>query len=238
MYSELMRRARENISLEDMDIRDTKITKTLKGSLAVQVYAAEARQKAKGLAEKIRELYRGNEKVKVYSPSPTGELIIWDLDETIEEEEVRQTVIKLTGMETEDIKIGSKRVMRNGMFSLWVRCPLEEAVKLSENGKIRIGWSSLRIQLLKKRPIKYFRCMARGHTRESCPSKIDRSGCCYNCGRQGHRAETCRSRAVCPVCVERGVEAGHRAGDAVCPPVYGRPVLGRIPRQGEGQKGE
>lgn len=61
--------------------------------------------------------------------------------------------------------------------------------------------------------------MALGHTRERCPSIVDRSGCCFNYGCDTHRRKECRNKPSCPVCQEREPTHDHSPGGKGCKPV-------------------
>jgi len=110
-----------------------------------------------------------------------------------------------------------------------VRCPLEAAIRVAEQGRLAVE-SSAPVELLRRRPLQCFRCLAVRHVRTRCPSQIDRSGACHNCGHDAHVARTCRVPSNCPVCSERGLDAAHRAGSKGCrlvPPGRFSPTRGR-----------
>jgi len=115
--------------------------------------------------------------------------------------------------------MGLRRRTRSGLWSIWARCPLEIALRLRDEGKIRIGWSYARVEMLKKRPLQCFKCLAVGHTQGKCPAEADRRMACFNCGNEGHKANTCKEKARCPVCEEWQLPANHRAGSETCRPV-------------------
>lgn len=54
------------------------------------------------------------------------------------------------------------------MQAVWARCPLVVAFKLAEKQRLEIGWSTIRIELLKARPVQYYRCWQYGHVRSTC----------------------------------------------------------------------
>ncbi|KYN28355.1 hypothetical protein ALC57_02227 [Trachymyrmex cornetzi] len=111
------------------------------------------------------------------------------------------------------------------MGTVWVQCPTLVAANISNDRKIRIGWSWARIDILKKRPLRCFKCLARGHVRQKCLNEMDRSGACFNCGETDHTIHVCRYRPCCPVCKERGFPYNHKAGSENCRPVP--PILMR-----------
>jgi len=87
---------------------------------------------------------------------------------------------------------------------------------MAEAGWLTVGWSLTRVELLRRRPLLCYCCLAVDHVRTRCPGLVDRSMACHNCGKDGHKTRKCRLAARCPVCEERGLEAGHRAGAQGC----------------------
>ncbi|XP_059056184.1 uncharacterized protein LOC131850044, partial [Achroia grisella] len=51
-----------------------------------------------------------------------------------------------------------------------------------DDGRIRIGWVSAAVELLRQKPLRCFRCLESGHVLARCSHEEDRSGLCYRCG--------------------------------------------------------
>lgn len=115
-----------------------------------------------------------------------------------------------------DIKVGALRLMTNGLFSVWVQCPLEVAIKASKDGKLKIGWTVAKIELLKAKPALCFRCWEKGHVQTQCKAQVNRSRACYRCGEEGHSARGCINPISCLVCKQAGRDCAHRVGSATC----------------------
>ncbi|EFN72801.1 hypothetical protein EAG_08542, partial [Camponotus floridanus] len=82
---------------------------------------------------------------------------------------------------------------------------------------VKLGWTRVKIDLLKKRPIQCFRCWHFGHVRGNCRSDRDRTGACFRCGVLGHTAGTCNvGLPKCVVCEDLGKESRHRLGSPRC----------------------
>jgi hypothetical protein len=97
--------------------------------------------------------------------------------------------------------------------------PRQVSLLLAAKGRVQIGWARSKVELLRPRPLRCFRCLAAGHTRVRCSADaVDRSTACYRCDQTGHVARVCRGQVNCPLCSTRGLPAGHRAGSAACPP--------------------
>ncbi|XP_018358553.1 PREDICTED: RNA-directed DNA polymerase from mobile element jockey-like [Trachymyrmex cornetzi] len=114
--------------------------------------------------------------------------------------------------------MGNVMTANNGMGTLWVRCPLAAANKITRSRRIKIGWTMVRVELLPERPIQCFRCLEPGHVRNQCRSENDRARSCYRCGQNGHMARECMFPVHCIICAERNVRADHRMGGPVCKP--------------------
>lgn len=97
-----------------------------------------------------------------------------------------------------------------------MRCPLAEANALDEKKRIKIGWASVKINLLPARQMQCFKCLRVGHTKARCNSEVDRSNLCYNCGQNGHKVTACREKAKCVLCEEEGKACNHRLEGPRC----------------------
>lgn len=90
------------------------------------------------------------------------------------------------------------------------------AVKVTDEGRIRIGWTVARVELLRVRPLQCYRCWEFGHVQSTCRNIVDRRGACFRCGQKGHMASVCKNPVYCAVCHDLGLEASHRLGGPQC----------------------
>lgn len=105
----------------------------------------------------------------------------------------------------------------NGLGNIWTKCPLSAANEIMKTGKIKIGWTIARAEILTPRPLQCYKCWEFGHVKYSCTSKIDRSQQCYTCGSTTHRAQACSiTSPKCVICEEKGLNNKHRIGSAMC----------------------
>lgn len=117
----------------------------------------------------------------------------------------------------DEIKTGEIKWMYNGLGMIWVRCPISAANNVVKEGRIKIGWTVARVELLAKRPLQCYKCWEFGHVRFSCNAEVERKGSCYNCGAQGHTVGTCSSeKPRCVICEKRGFSTNHRIGSRFC----------------------
>ena len=82
-----------------------------------------------------------------------GELRMWNLDDSTTPMDVMDTILSVGGCSEIDVKIGNLRKMGNGMYSIWAKCPLSAAVNVASSGRIKIGWTMARVELLAARPV-------------------------------------------------------------------------------------
>jgi len=239
-YAEALRKARERISLADLNIERTRIRRAATGAMLIEIPGEGTKEKADELAARLKTALADMD-VRVTRPMRVAELKISGLDDSINKTDVAIALGEAGETSWLQIKVGDIRRTPRGLGIMWARCPLEAAIKVAEVGRLTVGWSSARVELLKRRPLQCYRCLAVGHVRTRCPGLINRSGACHNCGREGHKARECRLVARCPVCEERGLDTGHRAGAEGCRPVAGgRPPLsnGGGVAQGAAKEGE
>lgn len=88
---------------------------------------------------------------------------IKDLLDSTEEREIAEAVAKEGGCTPEEVKVGAVRKSSYGLCTSWVQCPIRVANKVAAAGKIRIGWTTSRIEALESRQPQCFRCLERGH---------------------------------------------------------------------------
>lgn len=141
-----------------------------------------------------------------------GELQVWNVDDTVDSAEVRN-VISVTGdCNPADVRVGLIRKMRNGLNSVWIKCPLAAAIKVAGEGRICMGWTSARVRLLEARPVQCFKCWRFGHVRNTCKFPEDRTGNCFRCGSGQHMVRDCVAPPQCAICAQYGRRADHRLG--------------------------
>ncbi|XP_011859276.1 PREDICTED: uncharacterized protein LOC105556772 [Vollenhovia emeryi] len=186
------------------------------GATIFEVSGEGHSDKADQLATKIREAIQGKEGVRVDRPVKTGEVRVRGLELSIRTEEVVAAVS--AGAQCDPLCVQHKGIQQadRGAGSMWLRLPLAAAKKVAQTGHLMVGWSRAKVDLLKVRPMRCFKCLEGGHTRGNCPSEVDRSGRCYQCAGTGHTSRDCRAPQKCPLCVDLGRPAGHTLGAKQC----------------------
>lgn len=213
-YAEALRKARREISLRDLDIERSKIRRSAIGGIIIEIPGPDGKAKADKLRTELTRVL--GENAKIQRPEVKGELRIVGMDDSVTKEEVAAAIAKVGGCSQEDIDIGIPRPMRNGLVMAWAKCPLANAVTVARNGKIKVGWTVARVELLPARPLQCYKCWHFGHHQTKCQNPIDRSQLCYRCNKKGHSVNNCKNNLCCALCEEKGINANHKIGSIHC----------------------
>ncbi|XP_067204499.1 uncharacterized protein [Linepithema humile] len=218
-YAEVLRQARSAISLDEIGIERPSVKNTITGGILLAIPGENATEKADILAGKLRNMFEET-RVKIGRPTKKSGIKISGLEDSVTQEEIIQIVAQHGNCHTSDIRCSPIRKFKGGMGMTWLQVPALTAIKLTELGKLRIGWNTARIELLQNKPIQCYRCLARGHTRSRCPPENkDRSADCYMCGESDHKVTNCIQRKPrCPICRAKGLKDSHKVGSPECPP--------------------
>ncbi|CAL1672174.1 unnamed protein product [Lasius platythorax] len=214
-YKDVLIKARNEISLKDLNIESTRLRRAANGGYLIEILDRDNTGKAQALREKLKGLIPDGQ-ATVACPVTYGELRFVGLDDTISPGEVVQFIASEGKCEEVDIRIGNIQPIRNGLSTVWARCPISAAAVISQRKRVRLGWTFVKVELLKTRPTQCFKCWGFGHVRFSCTSTIDRSNLCFNCGGEGHSLKDCKSPSHCVVCESAGSNSDHRMGSAPC----------------------
>ncbi|XP_011171567.1 uncharacterized protein LOC105204213 [Solenopsis invicta] len=215
--ADALARVRDQIDLRSMGIPSLRPRRALTGAIMYEVPGEQSKEGAEKLEAKLRELLNPEE-VKVSRTTKTAELRLSGLDDLTVAQDVAEAMARVGGCTAHDVQVGTIRRPRNGLGSVWLRCPAAAASKLAQAGKVQVGWVMARVEALRPRPAQCFRCLRTGHTIGNCDSPVDRGNLCYRCGQPDHVASGCEEALRCPVCADLGRPAGHRFGGPACTP--------------------
>nr|XP_012230453.1 PREDICTED: uncharacterized protein LOC105676836 [Linepithema humile] len=218
-YAEIIRLARDKISLSDLNIFDPKIKRSIAGGILIEIPGEDSDIKADLLLTSLHHVFKDMTGVRIRKPTRNSQIKLVGLDDSITKTEINNILAEIGKCSSESIYCSPIRFVRGGLGVAMARCPIAAAVNILEAGKINIGWTTVRVEPVDSRPLQCYKCLAIGHTLHRCPESKDRRACCYRCGEIGHRSSECRNAVSCPVCLDRGLRADHMAGTSACKPV-------------------
>ncbi|XP_050361206.1 uncharacterized protein LOC126780629 [Nymphalis io] len=208
-YAQVLERAEQGVKLQDLGITGgLKVRRSATGAKVLELPRAQSDQ-ADNLADQLRTVLDGV--VSVVHPIKRVDI-----------------VARAGNCPTEMVRCGDVSRGPGYMGMAIVTCPIAAARKVSNAGRLLVGWSSTRVCVLEQRPLRCFKCMGLGHTNTVCPSKAERGGLCFRCGLDGHKSADCNEKLRCAVCADAGKPSGHAMGTRECnPPITkGKVVLG------------
>lgn len=136
---------------------------------------------------------------------------IWDLDPSVNEQELVTAVCGWTGLNQAEMKVRSLRENRGGGQTARVCVRKEMADKMRRHSRIKVHWQFCRVRE-RFTPLRCYRCMEYGHNSYSCKNE-PRGKACFKCLQEGHSVSDCRNEAMCLTCKE----IGHRMDSMECP---------------------
>lgn len=211
-----MRVAQEAINLQELGIAELRPKRAATGAIVLEVPGPNGAERASALKERMENVLKGMERVRVARPVKKTDLRVRDLLAVTTSEDVREAISKVGGCALQEIRAGEIRMAPNGLGSLWVQCPLAAANRMAAAGRLRVGLTSSRVEILEPRQLRCYRCLERGHVQSACPSSKDRSKACYRCSQEGHAARLCENEPHCALCEDLGRAANHRLGGKAC----------------------
>jgi len=225
-YAETMRIARERVDLRGLGIGELRPRRARTGALLLEIPGGDGATRADTLTRELREALRDREGVIITRPIKTAELRVKDLEDSVSADDVANAIAERGQCQMEDVRVGTIRAGPNRLGTAWCRCPLTAANKIAKEGRLVVGWTRVRVEILPDRPTTCFRCLRKGHVRANCPESGDNEGLCYRCGEPGHVAGTCTAPPKCPLCKGSGRPENHRVGSEAC----------RAPKRGYNKK--
>ncbi|XP_046428388.1 uncharacterized protein LOC124183671 [Neodiprion fabricii] len=183
-----------------------------------EIPGPENAKKADALAERLSDVIgeKYGNAVQVTRPSTKGELRVQGLDDSVTTEELARTLAKQGGCGSQEIREGPPRRTASGLFSAWVQCPLRAATTVAAKGRIKIGWTIARVELLEARPRQCYRCWGFGHIGTACTAPAARGRAFFRFRSEGHQTRGCTSTPKCTVRDSKGKNSAHRMGSGRC----------------------
>ncbi|KYN22494.1 hypothetical protein ALC57_05105 [Trachymyrmex cornetzi] len=215
-YAEVMRIAKSKIDIDSLEISEMRPRKARTGALLLEIPGTEGAKKADKLAEKLKEALGNEQNVLISHPEKTADIRFKDIEDSTTKDDIIAAISKKGGCPKEAIKLGDIIPANNGLGTAWLKCPVAAAKKVTNDRKIRIGWTVVRTELLPERPVQCYRYLETGHVRNQCRNEKDRTMASYRCEQNGHTAKVCKEQVHCIICAERDLKANHRLGSQAC----------------------
>ncbi|XP_059054034.1 uncharacterized protein LOC131848221 [Achroia grisella] len=216
-YAGILREAKAKIDLASLGIEELRFKSAATGARILEIPGSQSGDKADALARKLREVL-GENPVQVSRPTKTAEMRIMGLDDSVTPGDIADAVARDGECSPDEVKAGEIRLNPSGLGTCWVRAPIMVVKKITTAARIKVGWVSAPVELLKQRPLRCFKCLQTGHVRLRCPHEGDRSGLCFKCSKPGHKAAGCTAAPSCAICREAGKPADHWMGSKNCSP--------------------
>lgn len=99
--------------------------------------------------------------VRIHRPKQMAEVMA---DELVTKDEVAVKITKEDGCLVDDA--GPIKMIPRGIRIIWIKCPLV-ANKLADNGRLRIGWSNAKVNVLPNRRLQCFKCLKIGYIKKN-----------------------------------------------------------------------
>ncbi|KAI8118185.1 Retrovirus-related Pol polyprotein from type-1 retrotransposable element R1 [Lucilia cuprina] len=198
-YADILRRIKSDPTLQDFGENVSRIRRTQKGDLLLEIKATS--KEAVGIfQEQVKRSIGSQAEIRTHERKICVECR--DIDEVTTKEEICTALINQFG--AEDINEANIKSLRKGFRDTQtaiINLPIDVAKKVLKAGKVRIGWVICRIreQLY---PKKCYRCLEFGHIASNSTNKQDRSNMCRRCGETGHIAKNCSKKPECMFCKE------------------------------------
>lgn len=178
-YAELLNYSRKRIKRGELGIQVIKFRIAMTAARMLKIAGEEKEVKADQLAECLQEVLMEKWRVKVTCPCKCAELRVSGLVDSVNAVDVALATAKKEGCHGFLIRVGEIRRTLADSGSVWIKCPVAAANKLATAGKVMIGWTAAKVELLPSRPLQCFKCFETGHTQALCKSQADRERLCY-----------------------------------------------------------
>lgn len=212
-HDDLLRRLKKNDSLKALGEKVVRVRHTQKGDMLI-VLQKDPKVKSAAFKEAVENALGDGTKVRALSHVATVQ--IRNLDEATTAEEISQALTEQFQL-GEEVKATNIRLWSSygGTQTAQLRLQAEDAKKLLDRGKIKVGWTVNAFKLMERAEVqRCYRCMGFGHLAMNCTEE-DRSKCCRKCGQEGHKAKSCKGEPKCLLCKGEGNK--HETGGRNCP---------------------
>nr|CAH7734936.1 unnamed protein product [Callosobruchus chinensis] len=202
-YADLVRELRKDVNLNAVDVEVSKIRKTQKGDLLLEV--------RKGKAEDLKTAIN-NQMHGVQAARRTKQVVLHlnNLDSITTKEDIISALKVTLGDDVARCRVTSIRPAYGESQNATVIADTDVARLLLKKGTLLVGLIHCPV---KEREMTGWchRCWEMGHDRKKCQGP-NRADLCFKCAKPGHTMKDCTNDPYCPLCNK----PGHRMGKTGC----------------------
>lgn len=207
-YADLLKTVKSAVNPSAVGVEIENMKSTRKGELLLTVQ--NGADKAEVLKRELIEKVPGASASILVSKKI---IHIKDMDEVTTDSEIEEAISKATGANSKDFEVRAIRPAYGNKQNATVVINDQDASKLIQSGKIKIGWTQCRVLERKKDP-RCYRCWEHGHIKAQCKGP-NREGLCIKCAKEGHTARQCKNVAFCVTCNQEGHQTYSRKCEAI-----------------------
>lgn len=205
-FSDVVKKLKDEINPNDIGVKIQSMSKTTKGDLKITYIGKEPKDNSlmKSIAKSVD--------TKVTSLYQTKGIVVFDIEDDIEEGEIMETLAVNLDISKETIHLNPLRKMLRGTKMVTAYLPVRAALEAIRLKRIKLGWTYCRIKE-KIDPDFCTKCQTFGHLHDQCKEKSLSDRKCMRCGEVSHATRECKNEEKCFTCKK----SGHRANSARCP---------------------
>ena len=199
-YAEVLGGIRAKLKPEETETSIRSIRRTRNGEVLLEL--GKETKNAKAFGEALQGHLGDMGTMWNLTPKVTLEFLDLDSVTIYTKGDVEEALKRDLGEKAGDAKMSVTKPNRREQILAIVELNEEEANKLLETPRIKVGWINSRVRR-RARIDRCYKCMGYGHQARECKGP-DCSSLCYKCGLAGHRASVCTAEPLCMLC-KRGI---------------------------------
>lgn len=207
-YADLLKKMKEEVDIGKIGVKINRIRKTGNGDIMLAVEGGQDRANTLEMEIKTK-IENANVTTK---KTGTTTLYIIGMDQTTQESELIQAIVRETNIKEAEIDIKVIRKGKYGDQTAIIEVPRLPAAVLIRERKLKVGWIECGVRE-RIHVVRCFKCLEHGHKTYECISTKNRAEECIKCGQTGHKSKDCKNAERCIKCEVEG----HRADQIRCP---------------------